>query len=50
MGGVLFLFWGCKLNNKKITKIKYNKGLRWPPFNILHAKTNQKHTSVTEGG
>ncbi len=33
-----------------ITKIKYDEGLRWPPFNILHATTNQKHTGVTEGG
>ncbi len=35
---------------KKITKIKYNKGLRWLPFNILHATTNQKHVDVMEGG
>jgi hypothetical protein len=26
-GGVFFLFWGGKLNDKKITKIKYDKGL-----------------------
>jgi hypothetical protein len=35
---------------KKITKIKYNKGLRWLPFDILHATTNQKQAGVTEGG
>jgi hypothetical protein len=35
---------------KKTTKIKYNKGLRWPPFDILHATTNQKHAGATEGG
>ena len=38
------------MNNKKITKIKYDKGLRWPPFDILHTTTNQKHAGVTEGG
>jgi hypothetical protein len=35
MGGVFFLFWGGKLNNKKNTKLKYDKGLRWLPFDIL---------------
>jgi hypothetical protein len=35
---------------KKITKIKHNKGLRWPPFDILHATTNQKHVGMTERG
>ncbi len=35
---------------KKITKIKYNKGLRWPPFDILHATTNQKQAGVMEVG
>jgi hypothetical protein len=35
---------------KKITKIKYNEGLRWPPFDILHATTNQKQAGVMEGG
>ncbi len=49
-GGVFFLFRGGKLNNNKNTKIKYIKGLGWPPFNILHATTNQKHVGVTEGG
>ncbi len=49
-GGVFFLFWRGELNDKKITKIKYHKGLRWPLFDILHATTNQKHTSVMEGG
>ncbi len=49
-GGVFFLFRGGELKDKKITKIKYNEGLRWPPFDILHATTNQKHTGVTEGG
>ncbi len=44
------MFRGGKLNDKKNTKIKYNEGLRWPPFNILHATTNQKHVDVTEGG
>jgi hypothetical protein len=49
MGGMFFLFWGGELNDKKITKIKYNEGLRWPPFDILHATTNQKQAGVTEG-
>jgi hypothetical protein len=35
---------------RKVTKIKHNKGLRWPPFDILHAKTNQKHMGMMEGG
>jgi hypothetical protein len=38
------------LNKKKITKIKYQEGLIWPPFGILHATTNQKHAGVMEGG
>ncbi len=49
-GGVFFLFRGGELNDKKITKIKYDEGLRWPPFNILRAINNQKHVGVTEGG
>ncbi len=49
-GGVFFLFRGGELNDKKITKIKYDKGLRWPLFDILHATTNQKQASMTEGG
>ncbi len=48
--GAGFLFWGGKLNDKKNTKIKYDKGLRWPPYNILHATTNQKQAGVMEGG
>jgi hypothetical protein len=35
---------------KTITKIKYDEGLRWLPFNNLHATTNQKHAGVMEGG
>jgi hypothetical protein len=50
MGGVFFLFQGGELNDKKITEIKFDKGLRWPPFNILHATTNQKHAGAMEGG
>jgi hypothetical protein len=48
--GVFFLFWGGKLNKKKITDIKYNQGLRWPPFDFFHVTTNQKHAGVMEGG
>ncbi len=50
MGGMFFLFWGGKVNDKKITKIKNGEGFRWPPFDILHATTNQKHAGLTEGG
>jgi hypothetical protein len=50
MRGVFFLFWGGKLNDKKITKIKYDKGLRWPLFDVLHATTNHKQASMMEGG
>ncbi len=35
---------------KKITEIKHDKGLRWPPFNFFHTTTNQKRAGVTEGG
>jgi hypothetical protein len=35
---------------KKFTKIKYDEGLRWPPFNILSRNNKQKHAGVTEGG
>ena len=49
-GEVFFLFWGGELNDKKITEIKYDKGLRWPPFDFFHTTTNQKPAGVTEGG
>ncbi len=29
---------------------KYDEGLRWPPFDILHTTTNQKQAGVREGG
>jgi hypothetical protein len=35
---------------KTITKIKYDKGLRWKLFGNLNATTNQKHSGVMEGG
>jgi hypothetical protein len=38
------------LSDEKITKKKYDKGLRWPPFDILHATTNQKHAGMMKGG
>jgi hypothetical protein len=50
MGGVFFLFRGGELNDKKNYNIKYDEGLRWPPFGNLHATTNQKHSGVMEGG
>jgi hypothetical protein len=49
MGGVFFFFWGSELNKEKITEIKSDEGLRWLPFDILHATTNQKHAGMTEG-
>ncbi len=50
-GGGVFLISGWQIERqKKITKIKYLKGHRWPPFNILHATTNQKQTGVMVGG
>ncbi len=48
-GVVFFLFRGGKLNDKKITKIKYNEGLRWPPFDILSCN-NQPKTHGCDGG
>ncbi len=50
MGGLFFSFWGGELNDKKITKIKYNKGLRWPPFNILSRNNQPKTRGRDEGG
>ena len=51
MGVVFFLFWGSELKEEKISKIKYNKNIRWPLFDILHASTsNQKHAGMTDGG
>jgi hypothetical protein len=34
---------------KKITKTKYDEGLRWPPFDILQTTTNQKQAGMTNG-
>jgi hypothetical protein len=48
-GGVFFLFRGGELNDKKITKIKYIEGLRWPPFDILSCN-NQPKTQGRDGG
>jgi hypothetical protein len=49
MGGMFFSFQGGKLNDKKNYKIKYNKGLRWPPFNIF-SLNNQPKTRGRDGG
>jgi hypothetical protein len=49
--GVSCLFvQGSKLNKENNTKIKIQRGLRWRPFDILHATTNQKHVGMTERG
>ncbi len=42
----VFLVRGGKLNDEKITEIKYDEGLRWPPFDILHATTDQTPRKV----
>ncbi len=49
-GGCFSYFGAANRTIKKITKIKYNKGLRWPPSNILHATTDQKQAGMTEEG
>ncbi len=49
-GGCFSYFGAANQTTKTITKIKYNDGLRWPPFDNLHATTNQKHVGMTEGG
>ncbi len=48
-GGDVFLISGWHIERQKITKIKYNEGLRRAPLDILHVTTNQKQASVTEG-
>jgi hypothetical protein len=50
-GGSVFLISRRQIEQQqKITKIKYNEGLRWLLFDILNATTNQKHAGVMEGG
>ncbi len=53
-GGVIFLITGRQVEQrKKLQKYNTTKALddlRWPPFDILHATTNQKQAGVTEGG
>jgi hypothetical protein len=49
MGGVFFSFYGGELNEEKNTKIKYNKGHRWPPLNIF-SHNNQLKTHGRDGG
>jgi hypothetical protein len=48
MGVVLFLCSGRQIEKQKKYKSKIWRGLRWPPFDILHATTNKKHVDVTE--
>ncbi len=38
------------MNDEKNYRNKYDKGLIWPPFDILHATTNQKQAGVMELG
>ncbi len=49
-GGCFSYFGAANRTTKKNTKIKYDEGLRCPPFDILHITTNQKHMGMTEGG
>ncbi len=49
-GGCFSYFRAANQTTIKFSKIKYDEGLRWPPFDILHATTNQKHAGVMEGG
>ena len=48
--GVLSLQSGRQIEQQKEYKNIMRRGLRWPPFDILPATTNQKHADVTEGG
>jgi hypothetical protein len=49
-GGVLSLCLGWKIKQQQKYKNNTYHGLRWPPFDILHTTTNQKHAGVTGGG
>jgi hypothetical protein len=47
--GVL-LIWEQQIEQQqKNTKIKYNEGLRWPPFDIF-SRNNQPKTHKCDGG
>ena len=48
-GGLFFSFQGEELNDEKNYKIKYEKGLRWPPLNIF-SLNNQPKTCGRDGG
>jgi hypothetical protein len=50
MGGIFFLFWGGKLNDKKNYKKKMPKALDGCRLIFCHATTNQKYAGMTEGG
>ena len=42
LGGLFFSFQGGELNDEKNYNIKYDKGLRWPPFNIFSLNNQPK--------
>jgi hypothetical protein len=48
MGVVLFLCLGRQIEQQKLYKNKIRHGLRWLPFDILHATINQKNTCTME--
>ncbi len=49
MGGLISLFRAAYWTTKKYKNNIWH-GFRLPPFDILHATTNQKNAGVTEGG
>ncbi len=48
-GGVISLFGVTNRRTKNYQNV-IQRGLRWPPFYILHATTNQKHSGTMEKG
>jgi hypothetical protein len=48
MGVMLFRCSGRQIEQQQNYKNKIQSDLRWPPFDVLHATTNQKHADMTE--
>jgi hypothetical protein len=48
-GGLFSYFGAANWMTQKIIKIKYDEGLRWPPFNIF-THNNQPKTCRRDGG
>jgi hypothetical protein len=49
-GGVLSLCSGWQIEGQQKYRSNIQHGLRWLPFNILQATTDQKHAGMTERG